>query len=343
MKAVVFRGPGEVVVQDVIEPQIFEPADALVRVHLAAISGRSVRSYTGSAPQQPNTTLGFEFVGEVVDVGSAVSRFEPGQRVVSAPSVYCGGCLYCKQGLLGACENRQSFGAELPGAQAELVRVPSADSTLELVPETLTDRQAIFAANGLTAPFDALQMAGVGAGYSVAVLGCGPTGLAAQLLARTMGAGKVIAVDHHDYRLRVAHEMGCEALNFGHVDVARRVQELTNGRGADVVVEAVGSATALAEAVQLARPWGKVVSLGDDIEAEASFPVGELTRKHVTLIPDSLPAVKNQMAAVLQMLRRGVVDPSPIASHTLDLDDAPRGYEIMAKREDGALKVLLRP
>ena len=343
MKAVVFQGPGRLSVQDVAEPRIEEPTDAIVKVSLTAICGSELPAYRGQI-ERPAGGIGHEFVGTVSAAGNAVKRVEVGQRVVSPFSVACGGCFYCKQGLLTACERSQAFGKQLPGAQAEYVRVPNADAMLELVPASLSDEKAIFAADLLTGVYAALTLAGLKAGDSVAVLGCGPTGLAAQLMARTMGAGQIFAIDHHDYRLDAARKAGALALNFEREDAAEHVRSATGGRGADVAVEAVGTAKALADGVGLTRRWGTLLSLGTQLDqTPAIFPIAELTGNHIRLVPAGSPAVKNYMAPVLKMLAGGVVDPAPIISHTLALAEAPRGFEMMAARSGGALKVLLRP
>ena len=190
MKSVVFRAPGNVAVEERPPPQIEEPGDAIVRVRLSAICGHDILSFTGRRAREPGT-IGHELVGDVSAVGEAVSRVEVGQRVVSPISVWCGGCFYCKQGLLTACENSRFFGQHLPGAQAELVRVPNADAVLEPLPADLEDEKAILLADVLAGAYAGLRLAGLKAGDSVAVLGCGPTGLSAQLLARAMGASQV--------------------------------------------------------------------------------------------------------------------------------------------------------
>ena len=342
MRAVVFRGPRNLSVDDRPAPQVSDPSDAVVRVTMTAIGATDVKAYTGERPRQPGS-IGHEFTGVVESVGAAVSRFSPGQRVASPFSVFCGGCFYCKQGLLSACENYQIYGRDLPGAQAEFVRVPNADAVLEALPDSVSDEQGVFLSHLLTGVFSGLERAGLKAGDSVAVLGCGATGLAAQLAARTMGAGKLIAIDHHDYRLALAAELGSTALNFETDDVVGTVSGASDGRGADLVVEAVGTVEALAQACGLVRPWGTLLSLGTGIEDAGDFPIGRLTAKQARLISASIPPVKNAMASLARMIARGVIDPRPLASHVLPLEDAQLGYELLAGKRDKAVKVLLKP
>ena len=345
MRAVVFRGRGQVAVEDRPKPELQSEDDAVVRVTMSTICGTDLRLLDGRLPVAPGTAIGHEFTGVVESVGGGVRAFRPGQRVVSPFSVFCGGCFYCRQGLLTACEQRQVFGfGQLGGAQAEYVRVPRADAVLEPLPDGVSDTQAAFLSDVLPGTFAGLQMAGLRAGETVVVLGCGPTGLCTQLLAHTMGAAQVIGVDHHTDRLAAAAKLGSVTVDFDGEDVLARVRDLTSGRGADLAAEATGTAQGIAQAARLSRPWGRVLNLGVGMERSAAdFPLGAFTARHVRLIPAGVPPVKNHIATLVRMLARGVIDPTPIASHVLPLTEAPQGYDLMAKRRDGALKVLLRP
>jgi threonine dehydrogenase-like Zn-dependent dehydrogenase len=340
MRAVFFHGSGEITVGEQPAPEIELPGDAIVRVTLSGISGADVAAYAGRLARHPGP-IGCELVGVVEAVGPSVTRLKAGQRVVSPPATFCGGCFYCKQGLLSACGHRHVYGIDLMGAQAEYVRVPNADAVLEPLADGLSDEQAVFLAELLPAAVWSFEAAGVKAGDSVAVLGCGPTGLSAQLLARTAGAGQVFGVDHHDYRLEAATKLGATALDFERDDVAGRVRAVTDGRGADVVVEAVGKPEALRDAIELTRPYGTVISLGR-LDATNDVAIDGLLAKQAQLIGAGAAPVKNYMGRVVKMMTRGVIDPRPLASHTLALDEAPRAYRMMADRSDGALKVLLR-
>ncbi|HLF77363.1 MAG TPA: alcohol dehydrogenase catalytic domain-containing protein [Dehalococcoidia bacterium] len=341
MKAVVFHAPGQVAVEDRPEPGIESPGDAIVKVSLAPVCGSDLVAYRGRSPgrRQPGIT-GHEFVGTISAVGDDVRRLQVGQRVVSPFSVWCGGCFYCKQGLLSACERRAVFGLQLPGAQAEYVRVPNADAVLEALPDALSDDKAAFLSHILTGVYGGLRQAGVKAGDSIAVVGCGPTGLATILMARAMGAGLIFALDHHNYRLGVAESLGARALGE---DAQAVLLAATGNRGADIAVEAVGRVEALMRASDLTRPWGTLLSLSFGMEDDAGFPIGRLAQRRVRFLPAYGPAVKNYMAPVINMLSRGIIDPSPLVSHTLPLSDAPRAYELLHERTDGVLRIVLQP
>jgi threonine dehydrogenase-like Zn-dependent dehydrogenase len=345
LKAVVFKGPGAVSVEERPEPNVEQPTDAIVRVTMATICGTDLRVYNGRLPAVPETAIGHEFSGVIVEAGEAVERLRVGQRVVCPFSVFCGGCFFCRKGLLTACERMQVFGfGQLGGAQSEYVRVPWADAILEPLPDGVSDEQAAFLSDVLPGTFAALQLSGLQAGETVAVLGCGPTGLCTQLLARHMGAARVIAVDHHPERIAVAEKLGSLALDFDKEDVTARVRSLTSGRGTDLTAEATGTAAAISQAVAMTRSWGTVLNLGLGIERSPDdFPLGALVRRHVRLVPASIPPVKHYIAPLIRMIEKGAIDPSPIVSHVLPLVEASAGYDLVARRAEGALKVLLKP
>ena len=344
MKAVVFEGPGKVRVADLPEPEIQEPTDAIVRVAVAGICGTDVRVYWGRLPVAPGTALGHEFAGVVEAAGPAVERFRPGQRVVSPFSTFCSGCFYCRQGLLSACEQRRVFGfGQLGGAQAELVRVPDADRMLEPLPGAVSDVQAGFLSDVLPGAFAGLELGGVRPGHVVAIVGCGPTGLCAALSARAMGAATVVAVDHHPERLEVARAIGALPVPGDGREAAGPLRELTAGRGADVAVEATGTPEGVTAALALVRPWGTLVSLGVFLEPAQEFPLGQLAFRHITLKSAGVPPVKLYIPRLIRLIAEGLLDPTPLAQPVLSLSEAPRGYELMANRREGAIKALLKP
>jgi alcohol dehydrogenase len=342
LKAVTYKAPGQVAVEETAEPRIEQAEDAVVRVTMAAISGTDVRQAAGRFGTAAGQPLGHEFVGVVESVGDGVKRLQPGQRVIAPAVLFCGGCFYCKKGLLSACERRQRFGrGGLGGAQAGLVRVPRADAVLQPIPGSISDTNAVLLSDLLTGPFAGLKLAGLKPGDAVAVVGSGPTGLAVQLLAHTMGAGRVVALDHNGYRRDAAKRLGSTVASNG--DARAAIDAVTAGRGADIAIEATGTVEGLAAAAALSRPAGSLLSLGIGIEAGGGFPITSLTDRGVRLIAAGATPVRNYFADVANLIGRGILDPAPLVSHTLSLDEAPRGYEMMARRSDGALKVLLKP
>ncbi|HEY6068139.1 MAG TPA: alcohol dehydrogenase catalytic domain-containing protein, partial [Gaiellaceae bacterium] len=248
MKAVVLRAPGDVAVEEVADPKILEPGDAIVAVHATAICGADLFPFHGLTPGfEAGTVLGHEFAGEVVDVGSAVQRVRPGQRVVNASMISDGTCPSCRAGRVTQCEGRSLFGysgvyPRLDGGQAELVRVPQADRALRALPDDVSDEAAVFLADILPTGFAAVTRGDVSAGDTVVVVGCGPVGLMAVLCAAGV-AGRLIAVDGVPARRELAERLGAEAA--APEEAAAVVAAATGGLGADVVIEAAGSAGGL--------------------------------------------------------------------------------------------------
>jgi threonine dehydrogenase-like Zn-dependent dehydrogenase len=330
--------------KDVPQPQIEEPTDALVRITMSAICGTDLQIFSGQIPVPSGAVLGHEFVGIVEEVGSAVQRLRPGQRIVSPFSTSCGDCYYCRSGLFTMCLERQFFGfGQIGGAQAQWMRVPMAEATVELLPDEISDQQAVFLSDVLPGALASLEGGGIKAGDVVVVVGCGPTGLCAQLCAGLFGPAVVLAIDHHAYRLAKAKELGSTPIDFDHEDVAARVRDYSNGRGADVVIEAVGKAAAINSALELLRPWGTLVTMGAFMEPSFELPLRDFNLRHLTWRASPVPPVKNYIPRLISLVARGRLDPSPIASHVLPLTEAPRGYQLTADREDEALKVLLKP
>ena len=350
MKAVIYEGKERIKVENVPEPRLERDTDVLVRVKAASICGTDVRLYWGTMVDmfgiRPGDLLGHEIVGVVEDVGQAVRNFKPGQRVVSPFSTHCGHCYYCEHDNLTRCENLQAFGLGGPwggglgGGQAEFVVIPSADRTLLALDERVSDEQATVLPDVLTGVFAGME--GLRSGDSVAVTGCGPTGLAAVMCARLFGAGQIFAIDHHEERLAIAAKMGAIPINFDREDALDVVRTHTKGRGADLVADTVGKVGAINMAVPLARPYGTVVMLGY-INPSEMIDIGTASLNHVLLKPALVPSIRRFQPRVMQLIAEGLLDPTPLLSHTMPLERAPLAYKMMAERLDGAIKIVLKP
>jgi len=350
MKAVIYEGKESISVNNVPEPRLERDTDALVRVKAASICGTDIRLYWGTMVDmfgiRPGDPLGHEFVGVVEEVGRAVRHFKPGQRVVSPFSTHCGHCYYCEHDNLTRCENLQAFGLGGPwgggigGGQAEFVVVPSADRTLLALDERVSDAHATVLPDVLTGVFAGMEE--IRGGDSVAVTGCGPTGLAAVMCAKLLGAGQIFAIDPHAERLAIAATLGAIPIDFAREDVLDVVRSHTGGRGADVVADTVGKAGAINAAVPLARPYGTVIMLGY-IEPSEQIDIGTASLNHVLLKPALVPSVRRYQPRVMQLIAEGRLDPTPLLSHTMPLAQAPQAYRMMAERLDGAVKIVLTP
>ncbi|MBS7456948.1 zinc-dependent alcohol dehydrogenase [Coralloluteibacterium stylophorae] len=255
MKAVVFHGVGDIRIDDVPEPKIQAPTDAIVRLTASAICGTDLHFVRGSfSDVREGTILGHEGVGIVEQVGDMVRNFRKGDRVVICSTIACGSCSYCRAGYFAQCDNANPggkragtafFGGPQPaggfdGLQAEKARVPFAHVGLVKVPEPVSDDQAILVSDIFPTGWFGADIAGIHEGHTVVVFGCGPVGLAAIVSARLMGAGRIIAVDHQADRLEMAQRQGAEIVNFDREDPVETIVALTGGIGADRVIDAVG-------------------------------------------------------------------------------------------------------
>ena len=343
MKAVVLRAPGDVRVDQMPDPAILEPGDAIVAVRATAICGADLFPFHGLTPGfEAGTVLGHEFAGEVVEVGRSVERVRPGQRVVNASMISDGTCPSCRAGRVTQCKSRSLFGysgvyPRLDGGQAELVRVPQADRALRALPDEVSDEAAVFLADILPTGFAAVARGGVSAGDTVAVVGCGPVGLMAVLCAAGV-AGRVIAVDGVAARRELAERLGAEAA--APEQAAAVVAAATGGLGADVVIEAAGSAGGLDASLKLARGRGVVSVVGAHFEPDYPLDNALMFERELTLrfsIGD--PTADGEL--LLSRLSSGELDPSAIVTHRLPLSDAAEAYRLFDSRE--ATKVVLSP
>jgi threonine dehydrogenase-like Zn-dependent dehydrogenase len=348
MKALLFAGVRRVACATVPDPSIQDAGDVIVRVLAAAVCGSDLHVYRGlETGLDAGTVMGHELAGEVVEAGPGVTRFRPGDLVVSPFTTSCGSCFYCRLGLTARCERGQLFGwvekgRGLHGVQAEYVRVPLADSTLVAVPEETPVEEALFAGDVLATGWFGAESAGAGPGKTVAVVGCGPVGLMAVIAARELGAERVFGIDALPERLTLAERWGAEPVDFQREDAAGRIRDATKGRGADGVVEAVGSPQASRLAYSLVRPGGTIAAVGVHVEDRLAFAPGEIYDKNLTYRAGRCPA-RAYMDGLLRLVRSRKYDLGALISHRLPLEEGPRGYDLFDRRVDGCTKVVLIP
>lgn len=339
------HGPRDVRVEEVERPQIQDVGDVVLKVDKAAICGSDLHPYHGRLEIEEGFVLGHEYLGTIEDVGAGVSQFEPGDRVVGSFLVCCGTCWFCRRGQQSKCIGVGVFGmgmafGDIAGAQAQYLRVPRADLTLRQLPEGVDDEDALFVGDILTTGYDAIRKTSMRPGDTVAVVGAGPVGLCAIMAAQALGAGQVVAIDMVEDRLKLAESLGATAVNPNEQDADDVVLGLTEWRGADLVVDAVGHPSALAATFPLVRMGGEITVPGVYNEDQATIPIGDMWLKNVTL-HSGIANVQGRMDEVMALVADGRLKPSVIISHRMGLSEAVRGYEIFDSRE--ALKVILNP
>lgn len=346
MRAVVYREAGRVEVSEVPEPELEDPRDAIVRVTRSAICGSDLHFFHGKAPLEPGDVIGHEGVGVVERLGSDVSSVAREQRVVVAFNIACGECWFCRNGQTALCEDFRNlgagiFGGGLAGTQAELVRVPNADVNLLPIPEQVDDEAALFVGDVLTTGFYAAEVSGIRAGDTVAVVGAGPVGYFAIQSALLHEPAAVVAIDLEPARLALAEAAGAVPLNPKERNPQTALSERTEGRGADVVIEAVGTLDAFETALGVVRRGGTVVVVGMYTSETYPAQLGVWWARALDLRFTGVCPVHAWWRRAMAELEAGRLDPMPLVSHRLPLDDAALGYELFDSRR--ATKVLLLP
>ncbi len=344
MRAVTFQAPGEVRVDERPDPELESRTDAIVRIEASGICGSDLHIYHGRVKIAPGFTIGHEFVGTVVAAGDDVTRVTTGDRVLGCYHSACGTCFFCLRGIYHKCDQMRVFGhgallGDLQGTQADLALVPMANMTLRPVPEGVSDEVALFAGDVMGTGYHAVAEANIAPGDSVAVLGLGPVGLCAAQVALAAGASPVLAIDSVPQRLETARAFGATPIHLREEKPRDVVRELTAGRGVDAAIDAVGHPDAFDLAIRLARKAGTVVAIGVYAEP-AQVHMGLIWIKALT-IKSGHANVIGHVDRVLSMLQAGSVDPTPLVTHHMPLDDAAEAYAVYDRRE--ALKIVLQP
>jgi len=390
MKANVWMGKQDVRVVDVPDPKILNARDAILRITSTAICGSDLHLYNGFVPtMQKGDILGHEFMGEVMEVGSGVSNLKVGDRVVVPFTIACGVCAACKSGKTSVCENSNpnafiqeglmghagsgAFGyahmtGGFAGGQAEYVRVPFADFGALKVPEGMTDDQVLFLSDILPTGYMGAEMADIKPGSVIVVFGCGPVGQFAIASARLLGAEKIIAVDRFPYRLEMAIQKAgaTHAINYEDENLQEMIKELTGGRGADGVIDAVGMeahghgiqfamdrakqvtklqldrAVALRDSIMACGNGGTVSVIGVYAGFIDKFPMGSFMNRGLTMRSGQCH-VHRYMRPLLEHIQAGRLDPTFVISHPMTLDEAPKGFDIFVHKEDECMKCVLKP
>ncbi len=344
MKALVYQGPRDIQFADVPDPEPERDTDAIVKVSLCAICGSDLHIYHGQGFSEDfGFCVGHEAVGEVVEVGKGVRRLRVGDQVMVSAAVGCGDCARCLSGQPDLCLKGMmgcyGLSHRLQGAQAEALRVPMADFNAQPIPEGVTSSQALMLTDSLATAWFGCRNAGIRPGGTVAVIGLGPIGLMAVECAFAMGASTVFALDLVAERRAIAGSMGAIAVK---ADPVGSIRELTKGQGVDSVVEAVGADATIQLAIQLVGRGGRVSVVGVNQTPEFPFPMGLAFMKGVTFAIGTC-GVPRYWPALVPLIQSGRLRPERFISHVLPLGEGPRAYEIFDAREDGALKMVLRP
>jgi alcohol dehydrogenase len=351
MRATVFQGMNQFEVQEVARPRA-GPGEAVIRVTLTTICGTDLHIVRGEYPVKPGLVIGHEPVGVIEELGSGVTGYVIGERVLVGAITPCGQCHACLSGHQAQCGHGSGyeaiggwrFGNTINGAQAEYLLVPYAQANLTKIPNELSDEQVVLLADIASTGFSGAESGGVRIGDAVAVFAQGPIGLCATVGAKLMGAALIIGVDGDDTRLHMAKRMGADVvLDYRNTDVVAEIKRLTGG-GADVTIEALGTQDTFENALRSLRPGGTLSSLGVysgklQIPYDA-FAAGIGDHRIVTTL---CPGGKERMRRLMEIVRHKRVDLTPLLTHRFSLDDIREGYRVFGERLDGVLKVAIKP
>jgi len=344
MKAVVYHGPGKISLDDVPVPTITAPTDAIVKVTTSTICGTDIHIEAGGVPTvKPGTIIGHEFCGEVVELGSSVNNFKVGDKVAVSCVTFCGECFWCLRGNYARCANGSwILGHTINGCQAEYTRVPYANFGMQKIPAGLTDEDVLFTTDILSTGYYGAERGMIKPGDTVAVMGCGPVGMCAMATSRLWGPAQVIAVDTNEFRLGVAKQNGVAdvTINPAKEDAVAKIKDLTNGRGADVTIEAVGVDPTYKLAIDAVRPGGNVSLIGV-FEHAVELPMQELWIKNIYI---SMGLVDmNRMPQLIDLIAKGKLNMKFLQTHVKPLNNIMEGYDVFGKKKDNCLKWLVKP
>jgi threonine dehydrogenase-like Zn-dependent dehydrogenase len=380
MLAMNYRGPQRIRIDHKPMPEILHPQDAIVRVTRSCVCGSDLHLYNGNVPDtRVGTTFGHEFTGVVEEIGSEVQKLKVGDHVIVPFNIACGKCAFCKQELYGNCHeaNPQAtavggiFGYShtaggYNGGQAEYVRVPYADVGPTIIPPGMDPDDAVMLTDVVPTGYQAAEMGGIQPGDTVVVFGAGPVGIMAAKCAWLFGAGRVIIIDHVEYRLEFAKNYAqCEAYNFRSLeDPVVFIKRTTDSLGADVCIDAVGaeaagsamqtitgrkmllqagSATALQWAINSVKKGGIVSIVGVYGPTGNLVPIGNVVNKGITIRANQA-SVKRLLPRLIEHVQNGIINPKALLTHRIPLEEISEAYRIFSAKLDNCIKpVLISP
>lgn len=348
MKAAVFIKPGEISLQEKPIPKV-GPSDALIKVTTTTICGTDVHILKGEYPVKPGLTIGHEPVGIIHELGSAVTGYKIGDRVIVGAITPCGQCYSCLDNHRSQCGGKAMggwrFGNTIDGCQAEYLLVPFAMANLAPIPDGLTDEQVLMCPDIMSTGFGGAESGQIRIGDTVAIFAQGPIGLCATAGAKLKGATKIIVIDNIPQRLEVAKLMGADiTIDFSKTDPIEKIMELTNGQGVDISIEALGLQSTFENCLRVLKPGGTLSSLGVysgklTLPVE-SFAAGLGDHKIVTTL---CPGGKERMKRLMSVIQSNRVNLKPLVTHRFKLDQIEEAYELFANQRDGVIKVAIVP
>lgn len=341
MKAVVYKGNGQIALEERPMPVLLDDRDAIVEVTLTTICSSDIHIRHGAVPRAvPGTILGHEFVGRVVEIGSAVKKVKPGDRVAVNVETFCGECFYCRRGFVNNCTDENggwALGCRIDGGQAEYARIPFADNGLTVIPDHVTDEQALFNGDILSTGYWAAKIGEIRPADTVAVIGAGPAGLCTMLCARLYTPARIIAIDTDSFRLDLARKCGLADITLvpGRDDLEQEIRKVTEGRGADTVFEVAGGSDTFQTAWKIARPNAVVVVVAMYEESQ-TLPLPDMYGKNLVFKTGGVDG--SDCREIMDLTACGKLDTGFLITHRCGLEDIMEAYDVFEKKRDHVIK-----
>ena len=343
MKALIWNQNGTIELTEKEYPKILDKRDAIVKVTLSSICTSDLHIIKGCVPRAiPDTVLGHEFVGKVVEVGSGIENLKPGDRVAANCETFCGECYFCKRGFINNCsKGGWKLGCTIDGCQAEYVRVPYADCGLTKLPDNVSYENALFVGDILSSGYWGAELCEIKPQDTVAIIGAGPVGLCAMLSARTMNARKIVAIDTDDYRLKLAQKQGLAdvVINPNNTNAETVIKELTENRGADCVIEAAGGENTLQTAWQIARA-NAIIAIVAMYEENQVLPLPKMYGKNLIFKTGGVDAV--HCDKLVKLISEGKINTDFLISATFSLENIKEAYRIFEQKQNNCLKIAVK-
>ncbi len=340
MKALCCNKSGKIELIQKPIPEIKNSKDAIVKVTMSTICTSDLHIMHGTVPRAlPDITLGHEFVGEVIAIGSDVKKIQIGDRVAANCITFCGECFFCQKGFINNCEKGGwEIGCRIDGCQAEYVRVPYADMGLSIIPQQVSDKNALFVGDILSSGYFGAELCEIKKDDTIAIIGAGPVGLCAMICAKIFGAKKIIAIDIDNNRLDLAKNKNLAdyCINPTEKDVEKIVKAITNNHGADGVIEAAGGNNTFEMAWKIARA-NAIVAIVAMYEKNQTLPLPEMYGKNLIFKTGGVDAT--HCDKLIKYIKEGKINTDFLITHTVTLENILKGYEIFEKKQENCLKV----
>jgi alcohol dehydrogenase len=353
MKAAVYFGAEDIRATDVEDAKLGEDHSVLVEVIATSLCGSDLHLYRGALDpimDKGRSQTGHELIGRVLESGSAVGKFKPGDRISMGYSCSCGDCYMCEVGQTAHCETTQKavygFGVpfgDLNGTHSEALVLPYADGHAMKVPDAISDASALTLSCNLPSAIIANNLADIKPGETVALIGAGPTGLMSLDIAINKAPGELVVIDKEAHRLEVAAKKGATTINANDEDWKEQAMALCNGRGFDKVIEVVGYPETLQMALDIIRPGGTVAAIGVFCDQEFNLVLADVFLRDITLHMNGFANVQPFMWEGLRLMERGVLNPEEYFTHDFALADIDKAYAMFHNKDDNAMKLLIRP